>query len=181
VNSPRPSSNLPSVYIAGPDLFFDEYEHFMEEITRICADIGLTPVFPADAPGKSSVEIFRGNIERIRSSEALVANLEPFRSYTEPDSGTAFEVGYAEALGKPIGLWIPANENIPHRARVERNIGVRAGKDGRPVCLWGGCLVEDFDSPVNLMLGNVARVFSSPLEALLDIACKLREAQWGPE
>jgi nucleoside 2-deoxyribosyltransferase len=70
----------------------------------------------------------------------VLANLNLFRGY-EPDSGTAFEVGMAVALGKPVWAYFESNaalrEIIPHDAK---------GQDE-----WG-FEVEDFDLPRNLML-----------------------------
>ncbi|MGC3173883.1 nucleoside 2-deoxyribosyltransferase, partial [Pseudomonas aeruginosa] len=45
--------------------------------------------------------IYRANVRQIERADCELANLEPFRC-SEPDSRTAFEVGYALALGKPV-------------------------------------------------------------------------------
>ena len=42
------------------------------------------------------------NLEAIRAADFVMANLNDFRGPGEPDSGTAFEVGFAAALGKPV-------------------------------------------------------------------------------
>ena len=48
----------------------------------------------------------------------MLANLEPFRG-SEPDSGTAFEVGYALALGKPVYAYL-SDAGASRRERLAR-------------------------------------------------------------
>jgi nucleoside 2-deoxyribosyltransferase len=169
---------LPSVYIAGPDLFFPNYDAFKSRVTLVCNHYGLLPIFPADAPGKPPKEIFRGNIFKLRNADAVVANVQAFRSPTEPDSGTAYEVGGAYLLGKPVAMWLTPEQNIPHARRIENTIGSRVENGALIDNLWGH-LVEDFDSPVNLMLSSSGPIFSSVEEALLDVAVKLRSLLAG--
>ncbi|KAG0771625.1 hypothetical protein G6F22_016323 [Rhizopus arrhizus] len=57
---------------------------------------------PKDLSGPALAQwIYRENVALIRRADMVMANLNAFRG-AEPDSGTAFEVGYAIACGKPV-------------------------------------------------------------------------------
>jgi len=47
------------------------------------------------------VAIYRGNVAHMDRSDAIVANMTPFRGVSM-DAGTAFEMGYMAAKGKPV-------------------------------------------------------------------------------
>lgn len=91
------------IYLAGPDVFReDPVDHFeyLELLTKnVRSD--LTTIYPFDTEAKDSNSIFLGNCQLIRSCDFVVANLEPFRGACI-DDGTAWEIGFAHALGKTI-------------------------------------------------------------------------------
>ena len=47
----------------------------------------------------------------IQRADLVMANLNPFRG-AEPDSGTAFEVGYAIACGKPVWAYTEQADSL---------------------------------------------------------------------
>jgi nucleoside deoxyribosyltransferase len=63
-----------------------------------------------------------------------MANLADFRGAGEPDSGTAFEIGFATALGKPVFAYTsdvaPLIERVPQQpnARGRAEWGNEQGK-----------------------------------------------------
>ncbi|WP_282373716.1 nucleoside 2-deoxyribosyltransferase [Pseudomonas sp. PS02290] len=142
-----PSTSQPLVYLAGFDVFrADAIEHG-RYLKALCDQHGLEGLYPFDnevpqgmTPEEAAAVICNANIAMIKRCDAVLANLNPFRG-AEPDSGTAFEVGMAVALGKPVWAYFAANgalrEQIAHDA---------AGFDGQ------GFQVEDFGLPRNLML-----------------------------
>lgn len=142
-----PSASQPLVYLAGFDVFrADAIEHG-RYLKALCDQHGLEGLYPFDnevpqglSPAEAAAVICTANIAMIKRCDAVLANLNPFRG-AEPDSGTAFEVGMAVALGKPVWAYFAANgalrEQIAHDA---------AGFDGQ------GFQVEDFGLPRNLML-----------------------------
>lgn len=142
-----PSTSQPLVYLAGFDVFrADAIEHG-RYLKALCDQHGLEGLYPFDnevpqgmTPEKAAAVICNANIAMIKRCDAVLANLNPFRG-AEPDSGTAFEVGMAVALGKPVWAYFATNgalrEQIAHDA---------AGFDGQ------GFQVEDFGLPRNLML-----------------------------
>lgn len=142
-----PAAGKPAVYLAGFDVFrADAIEHG-RTLKALCAQHGLVGLYPFDnelpeglMAEEAAAVICNANIAMIKACDAVLANLNPFRG-TEPDSGTAFEVGMAVALGKPVWVYFDANgslrEQIAHDA---------AGFDAQ------GFQVEDFGLPRNLML-----------------------------
>jgi nucleoside 2-deoxyribosyltransferase len=95
-----------SVYLAGPDVFLPDALEVGRRKREICAKHGLRASFPLDneiggaglTPREHAFKIERANEELIRASAMVFANLSPFRG-PSLDPGTAFEVGFARALG----------------------------------------------------------------------------------
>lgn len=90
-----------SVYVAGP--LFDEGERWwIERVEATIADSGLTTFLPhRDNPPKTIDtvgEIFANNKRGIDECSLVVASLNGVTT----DDGTAWEIGYAFALGRPI-------------------------------------------------------------------------------
>ncbi len=111
----------------------------------LCAEV------PGDlAPADRAAWIYRANLVAIRSCDIVMANIADFRGVGEPDSGTAFEIGFATALGKDVWAYTPNETTLAERV-------------AREPCAQGllcenGFLVEDFGLAVNLMIACAARV-----------------------
>jgi nucleoside 2-deoxyribosyltransferase len=99
-------------------------------------------------------------MDAIRSADLVLANLNDFRGAGEPDSGTAFEVGFAAALGKPIWAYIDDGRSLLER------VSVKTGESAA-YCA-NGFLVEDFGLNMNLMLACTARIVIGDPQACLD-------------
>ncbi len=142
-----PSAGKPLVYLAGFDVFrADAIEHG-RYLKALCDRHGLEGLYPFDnevpqgmTPAEAAAVICNANIAMIKRCDAVLANLNPFRG-AEPDSGTAFEVGMAVALGKPVWAYFVAEGSL--REQISHDA---AGFDGQ------GFQVEDFGLPRNLML-----------------------------
>ena len=140
---------MPSVYFAGPDVFRKDYDQHVTDIRALCAQAGLTPLLPGDGECDNSLAIFDANIKLIQKADGIIANLNPFRSLVEPDSGTVFECGYGFALGKfVIGI---INDE---RDLVTKLVGPRSPEGDSGPVLSDGFMVEDFGHPLNLMLAH---------------------------
>ncbi len=143
---------MKSVYLAGPDVFLPEAGQLAQRQKALCRRHGFEPRHPLDQATLSSPGIFRTNIGMIRDSDAVLANLNPFRG-PEVDSGTAFEIGFAAALGKLVIGYVSRPENLMQRVeRLHGEIAYDANTD-----LWRdreGHLIEDFGHAVNLMLAE---------------------------
>jgi nucleoside 2-deoxyribosyltransferase len=157
---------IASLYLSGPDLWFPDAEDHARRKHEICAQAGFIGVSSLDGvlvettPSEAMArEIYADSISRLRQCDALVANLTPWRG-PGADPGTAFEVGFAAALGKPVFAYLNVSDEdeADHRARVEALFGASRDTDGRIRDLQG-CEVEDFGLPENLMLWAEARRF----------------------
>lgn len=142
----------PRLYLAGPDVFRPDAEAEGERLKRLCEDVGAVGLFPLQAEG---ADIRQGCIALIHQADAVVANISPFRG-PHMDPGTAFEIGYAEALGKPVFLW--SREGRPLAERIP---AVDESRDA------DGHLIEDFGKPENLMIvPDGATVWDEPSGAI---------------
>jgi nucleoside 2-deoxyribosyltransferase len=146
---------MSKVYFAGPDVFRPNILELVTERRAICQRYGINPLFPADVEPPSDLYdpskfFFQCNIKMLEECDAVIADLNPFRG-PEPDSGTAFEVGYAAALGKPIVAYICTREDLAER--TIRMLGLKIAK-GQPLMDNDSLKIEDFGHPVNLMLAH---------------------------
>jgi nucleoside 2-deoxyribosyltransferase len=93
------------IYLAGP-LFTQAERRWNRELasTLIKLKPDLEIILPQDIEVESGdnnpdfAAIFKRNVESIENSDAIVAILDG----SDPDSGTAWECGYAYAKGKPV-------------------------------------------------------------------------------
>ncbi len=137
------------VYLAGPDVFFADSAARAARMKAACAQLGLIGVFPLDpAPGTVPdapewQRIFAANEAHIRSCDAMLANITPFRG-PSADVGTAWEMGFMRALGRPVAAWTEETRDYAPRVTPD------------------GLLVEEFGLADNLMLEGGARVFRGP-------------------
>lgn len=157
---------IPKLYLAGPDVFAANAPELARRKQHLCESYGLAGLVPIDtdegpAPIEvSSQRIFAANVGMMRSADAIVANLTPFRGVSA-DVGTVFELGFMAALGKPIYGY--SNLATPLRQRLANAFGpLQFAPDGR---LFGsdGMAVEDFGLGDNLMIDEALVVFGQPL------------------
>lgn len=148
------------LYLAGPEVFLDDAREIGRRKRALCAGYGFTGLYPLDgeptldaAGGPDSGEIFQANLDLIRAADAVLANLTPFRGISA-DPGTAFEVGFAFALGKPVAAYSNLPGELRHRAHAF--IGPAEAADGAApaTLLADGLHVEDFGHFDNLMLAE---------------------------
>lgn len=150
------------LYLAGPDVFRPDAALWADEARRRCANHGHQALIPLDGVETTAAGIYHANIALIRSADAVLANLNPFRG-SEPDSGTCVEVGFALALGKPVIGYLDEMETTVERiARLEG----RALDKSSPVDR-NGWHVEHFGLPLNLMLAVPIDLVAGGLEAAL--------------
>jgi len=150
------------IYIAGPDVFRTDAQSWAVSVRAACAALGHEALVPLDGDAATAAGIYANNIAMIRTADAVVANLNPFRG-AEPDSGTCFEVGFALALGKRVVGYVRSEETL--LARVQRMQGLDG--TGGPLDA-DGLLIENFGLPLNLMLAEPLQLVRS-FEAALAI------------
>ena len=164
-----PSTPCPmtSIYLAGFDVFRKDAIEYGKRLQALCADYGFTGLYPLDQAAPEGLSgpdtarwIYEANIALLHRADVVMANLDDFRGPGEPDSGTAFEVGYAIALGKPV--WGYASESSTLRERVTTSIDA----DGDAIDARG-YVVEDFGLSKNLMLACSVRLVQGTAEDCL--------------
>lgn len=152
---------MKKIYLAGPDVFRADAREWGQSLKALCREFGFEGLYPLDNDAPANLParalahwIYEANIALIRQCDLVMANLEPFRGY-EPDSGTAFEVGFAVALGKPVWAYHAPMGSI--RDQVPNTAGVDAA----------GLQVEDFGLSRNLMLACPATIVEGDARACL--------------
>jgi nucleoside 2-deoxyribosyltransferase len=170
----------PRIYLAGPEVFLPDALEVGAKKVALCAKHGFEGVFPLDASldltGLAKVEqarrISAANEGLMRGCDLLIANLTPFRGVSM-DAGTAFEVGFMLALGRPVLGY--TNVTADYRQRAEQ---YRRAAPGLPEADGPGIEIEDFDGAENLMIeaaiiasgGAVVRNAVPPGQEMRDLA-----------
>lgn len=138
------------VYLAGPDVFLPDPIGRAAALKAICRQYGLHGVSPLDdyeaGPGQGRQEagrIARHNEAHIRASNAIIANLTPFRG-PGADAGTVYEIGFGRALGLPVFGWSTVADD--YATRVRQLSGSTPSQDA------SGLAIEDFGLYENLMI-----------------------------
>ncbi len=139
---------MKKIYIAGFDVFCGNAKEIGEKYKEICRKYGFESLYPLDNQCESSIDIFKGNISLIEQADIICANLNNFRG-NEPDSGTAFEVGFGFAKGKKL---------YGYRNNLKSLRDCLGEKDS------DGYSVEDFGMCVNLMIGCCCKIIEGDFE-----------------
>lgn len=148
----------PRVYLAGPDVFFPDSVNIFQNLLAHCERLGMVGLVPSDggisegivgADDELAQRIYDGNVALMCDADGVVANLMSFRG-AEPDSGTAFEVGFAAALQKPVVVYgVPEGS---YASRVAAAIPSTRDSDGNLRETKTGVLIEGLGQRMNLML-----------------------------
>lgn len=153
------------IYLAGPEVFLPDASRVGAEKRRLCAAAGFEGLFPLDTSldlagvpkAEAAERIALANEALMQTADAVIANLTPFRG-TSMDAGTAYEVGYMRALGKPTLGYSNAAGDYATRARLWRR--------GSPLpfdCDHATFEVEDFGLAENLMIAVAVHETMGPV------------------
>lgn len=150
----EPLPDRPRVYLAGPEVFLADAAAIGAEKCRLADATGFEGVFPLDAALDLSGLAVREQARRIalanealmRSCDLMIANLTPFRGVSM-DAGTAFEIGFMRALGRPVLGYSNVCDDFAARTRVYRS-GQRHTFDADRAEV----AIEDFGMVENLMI-----------------------------
>lgn len=142
------------IYLAGPEVFLPDALELGRAKARMADAAGFEGLFPLDQQlgleGLPKLEQARrislANEALMRSADLLIANLTPFRGVSM-DCGTAFEVGFMRALGRPVLGYTNVPGDYRRRAEAFRARGIPPG-DGDRLDVE----VEDFGMAENLMI-----------------------------
>lgn len=139
------------IYLAGPEVFLADAAGLAAAKRAICAEHGLQGVFPGDdGAGTDWRRLYAALEAQLSGCAALIANCTPFRG-PSADPGTAFEMGFMRALGRPVLAYANTTRGFGARSLAAIGPAARRRADGS----WEdgeGMAVEEFDLPENLML-----------------------------
>ena len=157
----------PLIYLAGPGVFRKDAADYGHQLQRKCQARGLRGLWPLygevddQTPIATAFAIRKANVGMIERCQAVVADISPFRG-PNMDPGTAYEIGFADALCKPIFTW--SNDLRVLRDRtVPLGRWIEADEDRDA----DGMLIENFGLPENLMIScSVRGVYASADDAI---------------
>ena len=144
------------VYLAGPDVFLPNALAFAEAKRELDANYKFIGVSPFDNEIKpnllpkheAALHISAANEDLIRTCGLMIANMTPFRG-PSADVGTAYEMGFARAIGLPVFAYTNVAGNLLDRTRKWFQLKQRAIGEFEDAF---GMAIEDFDCVDNLML-----------------------------
>jgi nucleoside 2-deoxyribosyltransferase len=164
---------MTKIYLAGPDVFLPDALDIGRRKVDICARHGLIGLYPLDnaidpSAGDASLRIFAGNEAMMNASDAIIANLTPFRG-AGADAGTVYELGFMAGRGKLcLGY---CNDPTLYADRVRKITTVEA--QGERLVDMHGMTVEDFGLSDNLMMIHALQLHGcalvTPRQAPADI------------
>ena len=161
---------MKSVYIAGPDVFCINAKEIGELLKQKCYKYEFKGLFPLDnileanSKKELAIKIKNANIELIKLCDIVIANLSPFRG-PEPDSGTVWEVGYAQALGKNVVGYSTDMRDLKTRTQDMLGLKNDSLRD------LNNLEIEDFNLTHNLMYADI--IVSNNFEGCLKYLLKV--------
>jgi nucleoside 2-deoxyribosyltransferase len=155
----------PRIYLAGPEVFLPDPIEAGRIKCAAAAEFGFEGVYPLDASldlsgldkRAQATLISSSNEDLMRSCDAVIANLTPFRG-ASADAGTAFEVGFMRALGRPVLGYTNTDLDYVPRAKAVRSLPRLPFDADAP-----GVAIEDFDLSENLMIAIAIEASGSRL------------------
>lgn len=180
---------LKKIYLAGPEVFLKNVHEIAAQKKELCRLYGFIGLFPLDnklelnefSPADNGLKIAKANEDLIAEADLVIANMTPFRG-ASCDVGTAYEMGLAKGLGKPVFAY--TNDA---RLFLERNIDSCGNHTVQDGIFYDQhhMVMEDFGLVDNLMLDGATSapiVATKPIihehrfEELLGFECCLKQA-----
>ncbi len=142
------------IYLAGPEVFLPDAIAVGARKKQLAAEAGFEGCFPLDSAvsldgvpkHEQARRIYAACEDMMRTCDLAIANCTPFRGVSM-DSGTAYEIGFMRALGRPVLGYSNAPGSLAERSAIFRALGSPAWDCDRP-----GVDIEDFDHVENLMI-----------------------------
>src|ERR1700761_3963017 len=148
------------VYLAGPEVFLPNAREIGAQKRAICERHGLIGVFPTDdepvpdpstPPTEQGLAISRAMEHAMRTCDAMIVNLTPFRG-PSADVGSAYEMGFMRALGRPLFAYSNDGRSFPDRiASFCGAVRIRTTGEHEDA---DGMAIEPFALHDNLMLAG---------------------------
>lgn len=95
---------MKKVYVAGPCVFRHDAKEYFSEVRNKLNQAGFEALIPIDNESTDHLDIKVSNQDMLIQCDYVIANISPFRG-ASCDAGTAYEIGFAEALGKVVFMW----------------------------------------------------------------------------
>jgi nucleoside 2-deoxyribosyltransferase len=157
------------IYLAGPEVFLTEAKEIGERKKALCKKYGFEGVYSLDidvaSAGKTPREIglciSEANERLIKSCHILIANITPFRG-PSADVGTAFEMGFAHALGLKVYAYTNVAQSFTERTVNALNCQVKRCPDGK-LRDAQGMFIEENGLTDNLMIDGCINASSQLL------------------
>lgn len=144
------------VYFAGPEVYFPWGDRVAAAQKAAAAAWGIATSQPENryAPdaNANADAVFADIVAKMKASDYVIANVDPFRG-NQPDSGTAFDLGMAYALGLKSYVVTRDKRKILQKspfARLNPEDEKPYDADGRPL--------PEAENPVNLMISGSSKV-----------------------
>jgi nucleoside 2-deoxyribosyltransferase len=171
------------VYLAGPDVFLPDAVAVGHKKKQLCDEYGFEGLYSLDKDGETQgdpAQIFRANCALMQQADIGLFNLTPFRG-PSTDVGTAFEVAFLFAAGKP--LYGYTSTTADYLDRVTQAFGPPRHSDGRYLDS-SGCSIENCNLYDNLMIsraiadsgGSIVRIDESDTDRVSLAAWKAFQA-----
>jgi nucleoside 2-deoxyribosyltransferase len=144
---------MKKIYLAGPDVFLPDAIDEGSKLKGLCTDYGFEGYFPLDNvldganANELATNIREANIKMIQNCDIVLANLSPFRG-PEPDSGTVWEVGYAQGINKLVVAYSTDTRTLKEKTQEMLKLG-NVARDTNDM------EIEDFGLTHNLMFANI--------------------------
>jgi len=149
------------IYLAGPEVFLANAREIGDRKRAICARYGLISIFPGDAapppdpalaPQDCALAISEAMEAAMRSCDAMIVNLTPFRGVSA-DVGSVYEMGFMRGLGRPVFGYTHNTGCYRDRVATVCANPLRQRLTGEPEDA-DGLVIENFGLPDNLMLAG---------------------------
>ena len=124
----------PIAYLADFEMFLPTCKETVKYWKETCDRYGIIGLFPGDeepddefkpyepkddSPEEKRYKIFMHDVNHMKRSDMVIAQLDDWRG-SQPDSGTAFEVGYIAASGKPCYGFLRGHDSMLDRTTTDK-------------------------------------------------------------
>lgn len=159
------------IYLSGPDRLLKNAKEVFEHYSQLCEEYGFEflrlpeEIFNHNSDYQTGFNLAKKRLELIKEADIIVADTMDFRSYVEPYSESAFELGAGFGLNKKLYCYMLDTSTCADRYVLEKKVD----ENGR-VTDENGISFEP--GPVNLMLEYSSEVIQGSFEDVLKVIHK---------
>jgi len=173
---------MPTIYLAGPEVFLSDAQAVMGEKRRLARSFGFEPTGPGSDENQAPVTlltaeaIYRRNENAMRRADICLANITPFRGISA-DPGTVYEIGFMIALGRKVWAYTNHPDDYGTRVRsiwyagleIDESSGRPRGPDGMAIENHGKADNLMIDAGIEAIGGRVVRALAFPADPARDL------------